>query len=152
MKTYQIRLLVWKEFTDDGSIDQWDASPIDRLVYSVFLFGDGWKLLIEMDGSGISQVDCDSLEHGKALAWEDWQKRILPALEEVERPRERNPMGAFHTATWTLSREAKDRMYCYISREECSGIVSPVEQTVKSKMPFGRFRDGKILLLLSCFP
>jgi hypothetical protein len=29
------------------------------------------------------QTDCASLEEGKRLAWEEWQKRIMPALVSV---------------------------------------------------------------------
>jgi len=32
----------------------------------------------------------DSLEEGKKQAWEDWQKRILPALERVDHTTEVN--------------------------------------------------------------
>jgi hypothetical protein len=45
---------------------------------------DGWQLRIHFsDYYDESTEDVKSLADGKQKAWEDWQKRILPALKQI---------------------------------------------------------------------
>ncbi len=76
--TYRIKPLVWTKY---GPLT-WELKTIFG-KYSVFTRDGKWFVWFAGQDN---YKGCASLAHGQKLAWEDWQARILPALEEVPEP------------------------------------------------------------------
>ena len=84
MKTYRLKELEWREQQSWKKGREW-ACAVPFGIYGV-LFNDGtwsWSWYFE-EFHDEGRSSCASLEDGKAKAWENWQVRILPALEEIQ--------------------------------------------------------------------
>lgn len=79
---YRIRPWKWTEFTREGCTSYYPDCPMGS--YSVES-EDGcvhWKYCFDEYYDEL-QAPADSVEAAKELCWQDWLKRISPALEEL---------------------------------------------------------------------
>ena len=74
--TYWIKPLAWER--EDGDGESWIART-GHGAYVVWIYGGLTRMITPFGG----RPCVSSIAHGQQLAWEDWQARILPALEEV---------------------------------------------------------------------
>ena len=76
--TYRIKPLAWER--EDGDGESWIART-GHGAYVVWIYGGLTRMITPFGG----RPCVSSIAHGQQLAWEDWQARILPELEEVPR-------------------------------------------------------------------
>lgn len=91
MKTYTIRPLEWR-----GSDPAWSpemnndvgklfSSPlVGRYHYLIHACRSGYRLDVYANGELIGHLGSATIAAAKELAWQDWLRRITPALEEVK--------------------------------------------------------------------
>lgn len=74
--TYWIKPLAWER--EDGDGESWIART-GHGAYFVWIYGGLTRMITPFGG----RPCVSSIAHGQQLAWEDWQARLLPELEEV---------------------------------------------------------------------
>lgn len=81
MKKYTIKPLVWVSVDDEKDSCAERAESIGSMAYEVWKArGDGtWKAWCNQTARSTNH---GSVEEAKAACNDDWQKRLMPALEE----------------------------------------------------------------------
>ena len=82
MKTYTIRPLEWRRTRDDMC----RADTMAGLTYFVIEWFSGTFSVMFYDGDKPTTIRTgfNTIAAAKELAWQDWLRRITPALEEIK--------------------------------------------------------------------
>lgn len=91
MKTYTIRPLEWGGSSpffdhalgcDKGALFSW--SDLGSPYYCIHATATGYRLDTCADCNPVESAYADTIAAAKELAWQDWLRRITPALDEIK--------------------------------------------------------------------